>query len=344
MPYETLPPSAQSAYADLHDSLIGTPPPHRGISVFTRTLKQRRYWYLQSVIGERKQSFYLGPDNETTRHWIESAKARLRNDQGARPTRERIVATGVAAGLWAPNTGEARVYEALSQSGLFAIGGVLVGSHAFLNIGNLLCVRWHGGMSRTEDIDVAHDPVFTAVAPNAGEDLLATLKTREPDFIPVPTLDPRHPSTTFRIRRKQLSVSLLTPERGQPGRGPVRIEALKATAEPVRYLDYLIEACHVAAVPSGAGILIRVPDPARFALHKLVVAQRRPAAMTAKVRKDVEQATALLTVIREVRPGDLALAFEAAVGMGGKFIDILRSQLDRLPATLRDWARSSFSG
>lgn len=343
MAHETLPSSAQSAYADLLDSLTGTPPPSRGITVFTRTLKQKRYWYLQSVIGEKKQSFYLGPDDHATRQWIESAKTRQQNDVEEHPTRERLVATGVAAGLWAPNAGETRVYEALAQSGLFAIGGVLVGTHAFLNIGNLLCVHWKGSMSRTEDIDVAHDPAFQVAAPNTGADLLEVLKAREPDFIPVPTLDPRQPSTSFRIRRKQLSVSLLTPERGRPGKGPVIIDALKMAAEPVRYLDYLIEGSHIAAVPTGAGILIRVPDPTRFALHKLVVSHRRPAAMTAKARKDIDQARNLLEVVKEVRPGDLQPALRAAKDKGGKFADTIRKQLTLLPEAISDWVSSEMS-
>ena len=32
-----------------------------------------------------------------------------------------------------------------------------------------------------------------------------------------------------------------------------------------RFLDYLIEENQPAAVPVGSGLLIRVPDPARFA-------------------------------------------------------------------------------
>ncbi len=60
---------------------------------------------------------------------------------------------------------------------------------------------------------------------------------------------------------------------------PVVIKGLNSAAEPVRFLDYLIEENQPAAVPMGSGLLIRIPAPARFALHKLVVSRRRPAAM-----------------------------------------------------------------
>ncbi len=37
---------------------------------------------------------------------------------------------------------------------------------------------------------------------------------------------------------------------------------------------------------SADGVLVNVPAPARFALHKLVVAAMRPAALQAKAAKD----------------------------------------------------------
>lgn len=48
-------------------------------------------------------------------------------------------------------------------------------------------------------------------------------------------------------------------------------------------LDYLMEATIQAALPVGAGILGSVPAPARFALHKLIVAAERPADVSQSV-------------------------------------------------------------
>ena len=45
--------------------------------------------------------------------------------------------------------------------------------------------------------------------------------------------------------------------------------------EPLRFLDYLIHQTIDAVVPHGAGVLVSVPPPERYACHKLIVAQRR---------------------------------------------------------------------
>lgn len=78
------------------------------------------------------------------------------------------------------------------------------------------------------------------------------------------------------------------------------------------------------AIPVGAGLLIRVPNPARFALHKLVVSQRRPVAMAVKSRKDILQANLVLDVLKDLRPGDVVDAAEVACEIGGKFMQRLK--------------------
>lgn len=335
MRHESLSAAAQVAYSELLDGLHGAPPPQRGISVFTRTIKGRPYWYMQYVIGSSKKSFYLGPDDAATRQRIEALKERFKDDSADRPTRERLVATAVAAGLWSPTAVEGRVYEALAQSGLFAAGGVLIGTHAFLNLGNLLGVQWSGELGRTEDVDVGHDLALDVGVPGETEDLTELLRRVHPDFIPVPALDPTHPSTSFRIRGRTLRVSLLTPARERPGSEPVGLPHLGVAAEPVRFLEYLLQDAQLAAVATGSGILIRVPDPARFALHKLVVSQRRPAAWASRARKDLRQAEAVLEELGELRPGDVARAVRAADSMPPKFMTELRAGTAQLGEHVR---------
>lgn len=321
--FETLPASAQIAYAELLTALLSAPFPARGKSYFTREVKGRAYWYLQYKIGASTRSHYLGPDNNELRELIERARSLVADDAKDRAVRERLVATGLAAGLQSPATSEARIYEALVQSGIFAAGGVLVGSHAFLNLGNLLGVRWISA-TRTEDIDIAHDPSIEVAASDERGDLEAELRNADRAFFAVPALNAKNPSTTYKIRGRQLSVSLLTPLIGKPDNKPVTLHNLKAAAEPMRFLDYLLEDSQLAAVPVDAGLLIRLPDPARFALHKLVVSQRRPAAFVAKARKDIAQADAVLEALRDFRPGDIRHAFAAGVNMGEKFMQQLR--------------------
>jgi hypothetical protein len=117
--------------------------------------------------------------------------------------------------------------------------------------------------------------------------------------------------------------------------GPVVIDALQAAARPLRYLDYLVEGPERAAVLGGDGVLVNVPDPARYALHKLIVAAVRPVSSAAKARKDLRQVELLLEVLLEDRPGALAIAWEVLASRGRRWLREARASLSRLPEALR---------
>ena len=274
---------------------------------------------------------------------MENVRQRQRADKPDRVERERLVATCIATGLHSLTPAEGRVYEALAQSGLFEAGAVIVGTHAFLHIGNMLCVRWARSMGQTEDIDIAKEQKITVASPPVEIDIKEIFLDADKGVLPVPALDSRQPSTKFRLRNRNLTVSLLTPLRGRPSSKPVVITGLNAAAEPMRFLDYLIEESQPATVPVGSGLLIRVPAPARFALHKLVVSQRRPAALAAKSRKDLEQAAAVLEVLKGLRPGDVKAAAVAAVCVGGKFLAQIVSAANLLDDELATLVRDAVS-
>ena len=84
--------------------------------------------------------------------------------------------------------------------------------------------------------------------------------------------------------------------------------ALRGHAQLLRYLDFLLYQEVNAVALHGAGIPIDVPEPVRFALHKLIVAQLRHqgvARSAAKAKKDLQQAQALIAVLARQRPDDL---------------------------------------
>ena len=102
-------------------------------------------------------------------------------------------------------------------------------------------------------------------------------------------------------------------------------------------MDYLLDNSQPAAVPISDGLLVRAPDPARFALHKLAVSQRRQAAFAAKSRKDIAQAAAVLEVLNDLRPGDVIAAGEAARLQGERFVNqilVAAKRLDDGPGML----------
>ena len=328
-----LPQATQLLYSELLDELLHAALSKRGISFFTRTINGRDYWYLQYVIGSSQQSYYLGPDDERTRARVGATRARWEHDDDSREGRTRLVSMLQAGGGTAPTASHARVLEALAQAGVFTVGGVLVGSHAFAQLANTLGVVWERATMRTKDIDIGHG--HSVVVPDAKVDLEEALNAANKDFIPVPALNRKHPSTTFSLRNRDLSVTLLTPMHGKPNGAPRPISALRAMAEPVRFLDYLLEDVQLAAVTVRDGILVNVPAPARFALHKLVVSQRRAPAFETKAKKDVVQAQAVLEVLLEDRPGDILIAAEAAEAMPRKFISQLRTGLGRVEEKTR---------
>ena len=66
-----------------------------------------------------------------------------------------------------------------------------------------------------------------------------------------------------------------------------------------------------------AGVLVQVPRPERYAIHKLIVADRRrdgPDALRA--RKDGAQAAFLIEVLSEERPEYVAEAYAVALANG----------------------------
>jgi hypothetical protein len=209
-----------------------------------------------------------------------------------------------------------RVLEELAAAGVFRLEGVLVGTHAFRVYSSLLGVRLDETLAFTNDLDLAQNRSVSLALAEDSDPALGAALTRAERFLRIPTLDPRSPGTSFRTVDHELRVDVLTPLAGRERSGPVELPRLGVHATPLRFLDYLLEDSQHAAILTGAGILVQVPAPERFALHKLIVSQRRESAFADKARKDLAQAGVLLEVLLEDRPGDLADAWEDLIARG----------------------------
>lgn len=80
-----------------------------------------------------------------------------------------------------------------------------------------------------------------------------------------------------------------------------------------------------------SGVLVQIPRPERYAVHKLIVAQRRAERASAKAVKDLAQARALMEVLAEDRPGELAQAYENALEKGPKWREAIERSLKQRP-------------
>ena len=327
---EHLPDSTNLLYSELLQQALHCLPVDKGISYISKRIGGKRYWYMELVAGSVKRQASLGPDSPELRRLIEQQKALAREAVPELDSRRRLVAMLAKGGAATPSLQEARVLEVLERAGIFQAGATLIGSHAFVVCGNMLGVRWASSAVRTQDMDLASPRHLPLALPADTRPLREILEASNLGFFEVPALDRKSPSTQFKIRGREFHVDILTPLTGPPRKTPVYLPNLRTHAYPMRYLEYLLEDTQPAAVVALHGILVNVPAPARLALHKLVVAQRRTPAEHIKQRKDRQQAGELLSALLEGRPGDLILAIEAAERMPPRFQLQLRQGIRHL--------------
>ncbi len=332
-----LPESTRLLYSQLlSQCLHASAPSGRGLSFVRKTIKGTIQWYLQLTVGNKKTQHYIGPDSQEVQELIANEKRLWEMAKPDRQAREQLVSMLVNGGAHTVSAAEARLFELIERAGVFLVGGVLVGSHAFGIYGNMLGVTWPTKFTQTHDVDIARDNHITLGLRNEPVDLKQTLLDANMGFVEVPALDRKAPSTSFRIHGKQLSVDILTPMTGKPDSKPILISALNSYAEPIRFLDYLLDDVQPAVIVARAGIVVNVPSPARYALHKLVASVRRSSAMQTKAIKDIDQANLLLDVLLQDRPGDIQTAINAAKKMPDKFLEHMKSGLKKLPDNLSD--------
>ena len=312
----------QTLYAELIDLLLAIGARrsigHAPGAFVTKVLSSGTYYYFQySEPGGPPRQVYIGKKSTALDALVRRYAAERELAKADAVSVETTCAALRAGGASTTDARSARVLAALADAGVFTLGGVLVGTHAFVAIANLLGVRWDGGAARTEDVDIAAERVLEVAVPELRSDVPAALEGLQMGFLPVPGFSPDAASTSFKVRGQALRLDLVTPAKND-GRStkPVPIPRLNAAAAPVRFLDYLLEDVQPAAILNGGGVLVTVPHPARFAIHKLLVAQDPPVAMQAKSRKDVVQAASVIEALEELRPGDVRAAATAARAKG----------------------------
>ena len=292
------------------------------------------YWYFKTSEGAAGQrEYFIGPDDRATRAVMKSYSTGRAEVEVVLAQVERLCAMLRQGGAMLTDTPSARVIAGLASAGVFRVGAVLVGTHAYIALGNLLGVRWESAL-RTQDIDLTANRVLHVIVPQTEADLPKALDALNMGFLPVPGLNAKSPETSFKVRGKALRVDLLTPARGARDGSPVIIPRLKAAAQPLELLDYLLEAPVPVPLVNGGATLVNVPDPARFALHKLMVSGRRQVFEQTKAGKDRRQAAEIIAALYEDRRGDLGLAVKALNRRPATWRTRLRRELARLPEEL----------
>ena len=137
---------------------------------------------------------------------------------------------------------------------------------------------------------------------------------------------------------ERFSVDVLSPMRG-PDRAKIgSLPALQSDAQFLRYLDFLLYQETTSVALHSTGIPIRVPDPTRYALHKLIVSQMRrqdDQQSAAKSRKDLDQAHALISILAVQRPDDLKDLWHELCERGTSWRVKATASLAQLPEDVR---------
>ncbi len=309
--------SAQTAYAQLLEASLGAE--HlRSVadlpgSFNAKSVKGRRYWYFQYTepAGKLRQ-VYVGPDT-TAVHRLMERKA----DPGASTALIPLARAAIALGCAAVLPRHFRLLRRLADYGFFQAGGVLIGTHAFLAYGNMLGVRW-GSSDRTQDIDFAHAGKAVSLL------LPGTMEARTDDaitslgmgFLPVSGLSGKTGGAWLIPNEPEFRLDFLTP-RHRGADTPFVHPQLGVTLQPLPFMEYSLQGIEQAVLPSAEGaVLVNLPDPARYALHKLLIAGEREGAFRVKARKDLAQAAHLLAVLWQWRRESLTEALDDLLSRG----------------------------
>lgn len=310
-------------------------------------IKGRRYWYfdLPNAEGGKKRT-YVGPvdDPEITKR-VENFKD-LKADN---KERRKLVSTLVReAYLPRPERMTGDIVQALAEAGFFRLRGVLVGTVAYQCYPAVLGVRLPSTSMVTGDADFAQFHSISGAVEDGMPPVLDTLRKVDPTFRQVPHRAGPHFTTQYSAR-SGYKVEFLTPNTGSNDYEslPASMPALGgASAQPLRFLDFLIYQPIRAVLLHGAGVPVNVPTPERYAIHKLIIASRRLTNRdgTAKSRKDGMQAATIMQAMIDQRQSDeLADAFLEAYDRGPAWREAIRSSLSRLEERSRAEIRSALA-
>ena len=174
-----------------------------------------------------------------------------------------------------------RILAVFERHGLWDEGIELIGSWCFY-----LYQRHLGAKPypfKTQDID------FLLPYPYRGRtkvDLIEELKRLgfQHDF---------RPDGSIYLWNAELRIEFLIPERGRGRDKAVEIKSLAVKAMPLRFVDMLLR--HPISVKES-GVMVSLPDPAAFCLHKLLIAKRRKRPDSRL--KDIEQALHVASIVK----------------------------------------------
>lgn len=320
--FRTLSPSAQTSFAQTVDHAMMTSV-HRTVADLVgafvkKTVAGKEYWYFQyrelrELDNQGKvQQVYLGPRGERLDRLI-AMKTNAVANSAKEPQPDHLAMqarAAIALGNFAIVPAQMKVLRRLDDYGFFRAGGVLVGTHAFACYGNMFGVAW-GDFQMTQDLDFAYGGRSLSLALRSDVKLNVhdALTSLEMGFLPSSKLDGLVGGTYVVPENPDFRVDFLT-TMGREQADLVNMPDMNVAMVPLKFMEFSLEDIQQTVVLAKDGaVLVNLPSPSRFALHKLIVAGLRTGSFQPKVRKDIWQAAALLTYLVAHSPEALADAW-----------------------------------
>ena len=303
--YIELTSSAQNAYADLFDSVLASSISNSvaGLngSFGTKTIHKKKYWYFQyRDIDSSVKQIYIGPDSAKLHDLI-----KLHQSFDGKQIR-MLSAAAIALGCNPVSPKHYRVVKRFSEYGFFRRGGILVGTHAFQTMCNMLGILPEERM-QTQDVDFAHagKNISIALPSNIKIEIRSALESLEMGLIPISTFSGTEGARFLNPADPAFMVDFLTAKTSTKN-DPVHIEGLSIALQPLKFMEFSMkDTTQAVALGSDGAVLVTIPKPDRFAIHKLIVSAERDVSETAKINKDIRQANVLIQYYLDFRPDEL---------------------------------------
>jgi hypothetical protein len=195
----------------------------------------------------------------------------------------------------------------------------------------MLGARW-AGSDRTQDVDFAHagKSLSIALPSNITINTDAAITSLEMGFLPISSLNTEAGATYLNPREPEFRLDFLT-TRHRESEKTYSHPQLGVNMQPLPFMEYSLQDVQQAVLFSGETVvLVNVPSPARYALHKLIVYGERKGAYAAKSGKDIQQAGFLLSLLKELRPSDIAEAWRDLLSRGPGWRSRVRNGVEAL--------------
>lgn len=285
-----------------------------------------KFWVhrYSDALGRRQETYLGTSDDPALTSRLEDWRKRI-EEANATIARVRVLAR---AGFATVDRKTYSTVASLHNHDLFRAGAFLVGSHAFGALVNGLGIK--AVPYATEDVDIARPERLALPELSPFIDLLRETGIQ---FFEVPALNRREHPTSFKEGgASRLKVDLLVPSGGDDY-PTIAVPELKAYAKGLPFLRYLLGASQQVPLLSPHGVvLVRVPVPERYAIHKLVVSQLR--SRGSKPAKDLSQAAVLIDAVVERFPGAIEEALALVPKSAGKYLRRAKEAVSQyLPAS-----------